>query len=152
MNVGVQDQHRSEHRLLQRRKQRGWSVLFAFTRKTHLLILLPAVLLSLASGLVLPATAVIVGRVFNTFSDYAIGKLEVAAFNHEILESIYPLLSLGVVTFVLKGGFFVFWLQFGELQARCVREELFRALLEKDSEWYDLRTTGVETLLSRTQT
>lgn len=152
MSAIDQDQHRGDHSLWQDHKQRGWSVLFTFTRRSHLVVLLPAILLALAAGLLLPATAIFLGRLFNTFSDYAARKLDAATFNHEILDSIYGLLGLGVATFVLKGGFFNFWLQFGEMQARCVREELFRALLEKDLEWYDLRTTGVETLLSRTQT
>lgn len=152
MSAIGQGQPQSEHHLLQDHKQKGWSALFAFTRKPHLLVLLPAILLSLAAGLILPVTAIFFGRVFNNFSDYAAGKIEATIFTRELTGNIYALLVLGAATFVLKGGLFNFWLQFGEMQARCVREELFRTLLEKDLEWYDLRTSGVETLLTRTQT
>lgn len=152
MSAIDQDQHRGEQDLLQDHGQRGWHVLFAFTRRPHLLVLLPAILLSLAAGLLLPVTAIFLGRIFNNFSDFAAGKVDSTTFSHEILNSVYGFLALGVATFVLRGGLFNFWLQFGEMQAKCVREELFRALLEKDLEWYDLRTTGVETLLRRTHT
>jgi ATP-binding cassette subfamily B (MDR/TAP) protein 1 len=152
MSATDQGQPPSKHHSLQDHKQRGWGALFAFTRRSHLLVLVPAILLSLVAGLLLPVTAIFFGRVFNNFSDYAAGKIEVTIFTREITGNIYALLVLGVATFVLKGGLFNFWLQFGEMQARCIREELFRTLLEKDLEWYDLRTSGVETLLTRTQT
>ncbi|KAK5051002.1 hypothetical protein LTR84_003561 [Exophiala bonariae] len=131
---------------------KGWRFLFAFTRKAHLLVLLAAILLSLAAGLLLPATIIFLGAVFNSFSEYASGNIEVTTFTEEMRSSTYAFLILGAATILLRGGFFTCWLQFGELQAKCVREDLFRTLLEKDQEWYDLQPTGVETLLSRTQT
>lgn len=152
MRAAVPDQPQSEENSLRGHKEKGWNVLFAFTKKTHLPVLLTAIILSLAAGLLLPATVVFLGRVFNSFSEYAAGNIDATTFTHEINGSVYALLTIGAATFALRGGLFNFWLHFGEMQARSAREELFRALLAKGLEWYDLQSTGVETTLTRTQT
>lgn len=152
MSATEPDRPQSEANSMPGHKERGWNVLFAFTRKTHLPVLLTAIILSLAAGLLLPATVVFLGRVFNSFSEYAAGKIDATTFTHEINDSVYAFLTIGAATFALRGGLFNFWLHFGEMQARCAREELFRALLGTDLEWYDLQKTGVETTLTRTQT
>lgn len=145
-------QPQSDLASLQSHKKKSWKILLAFTRKSHLPLLLAAILLSLASGLLLPATIILLGTVFNSFSEYAAGNIDAITFTDEMDNSTHALLILGGATVLFRGGFFYFWLHFGEMQAKCAREELFRALLNKDQEWYDLRPTSLEALLSSTQT
>ncbi len=129
----------------------GWKSLFSFTRSTHLPILLPATLASAAAGGLQPAMALFFGKFFNTFSDFASGNTDGATFMNKSLGTVYALFAIAAATFVLRGTLFSLWLVFGEMQARRVRELLFTSLLERDIEWYEARTTGVGTLLTRLQ-
>ncbi|EXJ81375.1 hypothetical protein A1O3_07666 [Capronia epimyces CBS 606.96] len=126
--------------------------IFFYTSKPHIFILLFAVIVSAAAGLLQPAMAIIFGRYFQVFSDYASGKIDGPALMERSLSSIYALLGIGLCTFFLKGGLLASWLVFGEMQAKGVREQLFQALLDREIEWYDERTIGVGTLLARMQT
>jgi len=130
----------------------GWKYLFAFTCKPHFIALVPAVVLSVADGLVEPAVAIYIGRFFDAFARFGTGEIGENALMRDTLTDVYILITIGGINLVLKGGYFTAWLTFGELQAKAVRDVLFRTLLEKDLEWYDARSTGVETLLARMQT
>lgn len=61
------------------------------------------------------------------------------------------IVGVGAGSWVLNGGFFMFWLVFGELQAKIVRDKLFDGLMQKDMEWYDLRKNGIGALILRLQ-
>ena len=134
------------------RRSSSWTNIFTFTRRAHLSVLLPAALLSAGAGILLPATAVFFGKFFQSFSDYSVGIIEGSALMSQTQSTVSALLTIGACTFVLKGGLFALWLTFGEMQAKCIREELFQTLLEKELEWYESRTTGVGTLLAGLQT
>ncbi|EXJ78652.1 hypothetical protein A1O1_09053 [Capronia coronata CBS 617.96] len=129
-----------------------WRTVFLFTRKPHLPILAFAVFLSVAMGLLQPAMAIVFGRYFQAFSDYASGQIDGPILMDKTVDSVYALLGIGFCKFVLKSGLFTSWLVFGEMQAKGVREQLFQALLDRDLAWYDERTMGVGTLLARLQT
>jgi hypothetical protein len=129
----------------------GWKAFFHYTKRVHLLVLLPAILLSVVAGGLTPAMAFLFGKFLDNFSDFGSGYVDGTTFMQRAKTSLYPLLGIGGATFLLKGGLFGLWLTFGELQARNIREILFRSLLDRDIEWYEARTTGVGTLLSRFQ-
>ena len=133
-------------------KNAQWSALFTFTTKAHILPLLIAVLLSISSGIVIPALAIFLGKLFNLFTEYGAGKLSGPDLVHKISTYDIYMLGLAGAGMLLNAGYFGFWLYFGELQAKNVRDRLFDGLLEKDMEWFDMRTAGVNTLLSRVQT
>lgn len=130
----------------------NWMSPFFFTRRGHLLVLLPAVFLSSAAGLLQPAMALYFGKFFDVFSEYATDEIDATTFITRALSFIYTLLAIGVATFLCKGSLFSFWLVFGEMQARSIRELLFESLLDRELEWYESRTTGVGTLLARIHT
>lgn len=62
------------------------------------------------------------------------------------------LVGLGSASGLLNAGYFMFWILFGELQAKSARDKLFEGMLEKEMEWYDMRKSGIDTLISRLQT
>ena len=130
----------------------GWRSLFNFTTKEHIVPLLIAVLLSIASGIVIPALAIFLGKLFNFFTEYGAGKINGPDLVHRISKYDIYMLGLAGGGMLVNAGYFGFWLYFGELQAKSVRDRLFDGLLEKDMEWFDMRTAGVTTLLSRVQT
>ncbi|KAK5460883.1 ATP-dependent permease [Exophiala xenobiotica] len=126
--------------------------IFAFTKASHLPVFIPGLLLSAAAGLLQPAMAIFFGKFFNAFSSYASGDIDESTFVDRTSGSIYALLGIGASTLLLKGGVFIFWLNFGELQAQCIRKVLFESLLSRDIEWFDAQTTGMAALLARMHT
>ena len=139
------DEHRGD-------KNAGWGSLFSFTTRDHILPLVIAILLSIASGIIIPALAIFIGKLFNLFTEYGAGKLSGPDLVRKISRYDLYMLILGGASMLFNAGYFGFWIYFGELQAKSVRDRLFDGLLEKDMEWFDMRTAGVNTLLSRLQT
>ena len=132
-------------------KSPGWRSLFCFTTRAHCVPLSAAIILSLASGIVIPILSIILGKLFNQFTDYGAGKIDGHGLVHKISVYALYLVGLGAGAILLNAGYFGFWLVYGELQAKNVRDKLFDGLLEKDMEWFDMRKAGVNTLLDRLQ-
>lgn len=133
-------------------KRPGWRSLFNFTSRSHLFPLLSALLLSVASGIIIPALAIFLGKVFDQFTSFGAGKITGSSLIKQISLYALALVGLGTASGILNAGYFMFWLVFGELQAKSARDKLFDGMLEKDMEWYDMRKAGIDTLISRLQT
>lgn len=129
-----------------------WRDLFNFTTKAHISPLLAAIVLSVASGIVIPALSILLGKLFDQFTKYGGGTIDGHGLVQKISQYGLYLVALGSGAIFLNSGYFGFWLVYGELQAKSVRDELFQGLLEKDMEWFDMRKSGVNTLLGRLQT
>jgi ATP-binding cassette subfamily B (MDR/TAP) protein 1 len=148
----LRTQHTGEHEGTPRKTITSWRVLFNFTDRTHLFILTPALALSALSGVLLPAVAIFMGKYFDALAKYGAGTISDHELFQRVLLSTYGLIGVGVATWLLKGGHFTLWLIFGEMQAKNVRDNLFQSLLLKDLEWFEMRSSGVGSLLSRLQT
>jgi len=135
--------HQAEHA--------SWRALFNFTSKAHTFPLSLALVLSVVSGIVIPALAVFLGKVFDLFTQYGAGELSGPDLVHRVSRYGLYLVGLGCASGVLNAFYFMLWLVFGELQAKAVREKLFDGMLEKEMEWYDMRKAGIDTLISRLQ-
>jgi hypothetical protein len=129
-----------------------WRSLFNFTSRTHVLPLAIAVLLAIASGIVIPGLAYFLGKIFNSFASFGANKLTGKDLVHKVTHDCIALAGLGSASWLLNGGYFMFWLFFGELQARNVRDKVFNGLLDKDIEWFEMRKSGIGALLPRLQT
>lgn len=133
-------------------KSPGWRSLFNFTSRTHLFPLSLALIFSVASGIIIPVLAVLLGKLFGLFTDFGADKINGSELVKRVSVYGIALVGLGSASGLLNAGYFMIWLIFGELQAKSVRDKLFDGMLEKDMEWYDMRRNGVETLTSRLQT
>ena len=129
-----------------------WRDLFAFTRRQHSLALGLALAVSLAAGVVGPALSIFLGKLFNTFAEFASGKIDNAHFRAELSKDSLYLALIGLLSFTFGFGSFSAWMTFGELQARTCREEVFDGLLGKSIKWYDTRRSGVKALVARLNT
>ncbi len=129
-----------------------WKSLFNFSSRHHAPILIIALFLSAAAGITGPALAIFFGKIFDSFSAYGSGAADGAMLTRKVSDNAIALCVLGCTVWVLKGGYFGLWMVFGELQAKNARDRLFQNLLEKDLEWYEMRTSGVGALLPRLQT
>ena len=130
----------------------SWLSLFAFTSRRHLAVLSAAILLSTASGLVLPCMSVLIGKTFGTFAGLGSGTLNAKEFAAQASVSITYLTLLGCGSWLLHGAFFASWLWFGELQAKAARDQLFESLIEKELCWFEERKDGVSATISKSQT
>jgi ABC transporter transmembrane region len=129
-----------------------WESLFSFSSRQHAPILIVALILSTAAGITGPALAIFFGKIFDAFSAYGSGAADGQMLMHKVSADAVALCVLGSTVWLLKGGYFGLWMVFGELQAKNARDGLFQNLLEKDLEWYEMRTSGTAALLPRLQT
>lgn len=130
----------------------SWRTILHFTLRIHLIPLAVALILTALSGVLIPAVAVILGKTFDAFAQYGSNKITGPDLVGQISWYAIALAVLGCASGILNGGFFTFWISFGELQAKSAREQLFNEMLEKEIEWYDLHKAGINTLISRLQT
>ncbi len=135
----------------ERAKRPGWRLLFSFTDRIHLFPLSLALFLSVASGIIIPVLAVLLGKIFGLFTDFGADKISGSELVNKVSVYGMALVGLGSASGLLNAGYFMIWLIFGELQAKSVRDKLFDGMLEKDMEWYDMRRNGVDSLISRLQ-
>ena len=130
----------------------NWTSLFNFTSKSHLFPLLAALALSIATGIIVPALALFLGQVFDSFTAFGAGAISGSTLVRKVSKNAIALAGLGCASWLLNGCYFMAWLVFGELQAKSVRNKLFDGMLQKDMEWYDMRKAGVGALIPRLQT
>lgn len=133
-------------------KHASWRSLFNFTSKRDAIPLLLALIFSVAAGIVSPALAMILGNIFGLFTNFGAGEIRGTELLNQVFAYAIILAGLGIASGLLHASYYMFWLVFGELQAKHVRERLFHDMLEKDMSWYDMRTGGIDTLVSRLQT
>lgn len=129
-----------------------WKSLFNFTSKIHTVPLALALILSCASGIIIPALAIFLGKIFDGFTEFGAGSISGSDLVKKVSTYGIWLVGLGSASGALNAGYFTLWLFFGELQARSAREKLFDGILSKDMEWFDMRKAGIETLTTRLQT
>lgn len=129
-----------------------WRALFNFFRRAHVPVLAPALFLSIACGILVPALAVFLGKIFDAFTDFGAGRLSGHELKSKVSSQAFAVLGLAGANWLLKGVFFTTWLMLGELQAKVVRDKLFSNLLQKDFEWFEVQASGIGALLPRLQT
>ena len=126
--------------------------LFNFTTRQHIWCLSLALILSTASGIIIPAFAIFLGKVFNEFTLFGAAQITGGTLVDQVSTYSIALCVLGGANGILNSIFYCLWLMFGEYQARSAREKLFTGMLGREMEWYDLRDIGIEALVSRLHT
>ena len=139
-------------RLLRQSKSKRWISLFNFTTRKHLIPLISALTLTVAAGVLVPVSAIFLGKLFDAFSNFGADNSTGDELLEKVADNCIVLVSIGAATWVLNGGYFTLWLTFGELQARSVRELLFEDMLQKELEWFEMRKDGIGGFLPRLQT
>ena len=128
-----------------------WHDLFNYTSKTHSVILVLALIISVASGIIVPALALFFGKIFNYFTRFGAGQIDGLDLKQDVSNYAYYLVGLGCASGLLNACFYMLWMIFGELQAKGAREKLFNGMIEKEMEWYDRLNAGISTHSSRLQ-
>ncbi|KAJ9474629.1 putative Alpha-factor-transporting ATPase (putative) [Pseudozyma hubeiensis] len=121
-------------------------LLFAFlTLHDVLLLLLPAVLCSIVVGMVPTIMSKVIGKAFDAFASYNPTSLPPTSIpsssNHHflsrILTTVYALLALSAITFIISTVSVSIWICLGERTAARIRRSVFSSVMGKKMSWYD---------------
>ncbi|KAL7927093.1 P-loop containing nucleoside triphosphate hydrolase protein [Trichoderma austrokoningii] len=126
--------------------------LFSFTRWNHTAPLTAALASSAGFAAIKSIYPIFLGKIFNIVSDFGAGRRSGSETLGEISHWSLILIGLGLVNCVLGSAFLSLWVIFGELQAKSVRQEIFKSLLSKNIAWFDSLDQGISSLLVRIQT
>lgn len=119
-------------------------LLFKYTTRRDLVVLmLPAALISLASGLLTPYMTQVVGDSFNSFASFPLDvTLATDAQRSDLKADIriasLSLLAMGVGMIALNTLMAGMWVTVGERNARHIRREVFEKVASRDLTWFDL--------------
>ena len=92
------------------------------------------------------------GKFGDAVAQFGGGLIDSNTLRERTSSTINGFVAIGCLGLILNGLMYATWMVFGELQAKRVREDLFRSLLEKDLDWFEARESGVASLLTRLQT
>lgn len=129
-----------------------FKALFNFTTKHDNKILIPGLVLSLAAGVLKPMMSVFLGLIFDIIASYMSGEIDGPRLIRDVSRWCAILTGIGCANWFVNGFMFVFWVSFGEAQARSVRGRMFKGLLRREMEWFDGVRDGIGSLLVRVQT
>lgn len=129
----------------------SWRSLFNFTTNEHRGHLCISIALVIASGLLEPCFAILLGDVFNQFTEFGARRVENAIFEGQIARLSKHIALLGLGTWLVDWLFLSGWLVFGELQALVARTRIYHGLIQKPMVWYDARRPGMTAPAPRLQ-
>ncbi|KAG5960994.1 hypothetical protein E4U56_004077 [Claviceps arundinis] len=129
-----------------------WTSLFAFTKKTHVGILLAALAAAACVAFLRTILSVLLGRIFGVISQLGDESRSGQSATAEISKYCIILVGLGFGNWVANSSFLTFWMIFGELQVIEVRKEVTSCLLSKNIEWFGHLKDGLEGLHIRINT
>lgn len=129
----------------------SWKVLFCFTTKKHLPILLAALLSAVIAAATLPVFAIVYGLIFRDYTDFGSGKIEGSTLRSSVTRYCLILTGIASLNWLANSFYFFLFLTFGELQAQGARNRIFDVLIQKDMAWFDTRETGVAAFLPTLQ-
>lgn len=130
----------------------SWKALFTFTTKQHLPVLVSAILVCVAGGVVQPIQVIFVGRIYKSFTDFGGGLTGSDYFRDTVRDNVLIMLGLSLAGCLLNAAFLALWIGFGELQAKNARHRLFHGLLAKPLAFFDTLPSGISALSPRLQT
>ncbi|KAE8538153.1 hypothetical protein D1P53_006220 [Cryptococcus gattii VGV] len=118
--------------------------LFVFTTaRDYILLLFPAVVLSILSALIQPYMSIVIGNAFAIFAAYPLNTslatdADRAALRGGVANTSIQLAVTGVLALLfnyLKG---VMWTRYGETVADRLRSKVYHGVQGKPMEWYDM--------------
>ncbi|KAM4055988.1 ABC transporter transmembrane domain-containing protein [Hirsutella rhossiliensis] len=130
----------------------SWGSLFAFTQRTHVRVLLAAIVASGATAALRTALAIFLGRIFDIVADRGNGLRSGPNALEAVSRWCLVLVGLGLGNWLANAAFLALWTLFGELQADSARCRVFQSLLTRDLAWFDMLDQGTSGLLVRIQT
>jgi len=111
--------------------------LYRFCTSADFALLVPAIAVSSASGLLNPAFTILLGRIFTSFGAFSSGIISADELERQITRYVIGICILGAAAWCIGWGHMSLWLAFGENTARRAREQIMKGLMGKSVTWYD---------------
>ncbi|KAI0059687.1 P-loop containing nucleoside triphosphate hydrolase protein [Artomyces pyxidatus] len=113
------------------------------SRRDFLLLVWPALLLSIVAGGVAPFMTVVVGNVFNTFAKATVIVNPTPADKHQLLHDIgiYALELVGLAAAALTTSTLTssFWIWTGERNVMILRKKVYASVTSREMIWFDTK-------------
>ena len=118
-------------------------LLFSLVPRRHFFILvLPAILSSMASGGIAPFMTIVIGQTFDAFAQFPTSSSATAADKstliHQVGISCLELIALAVGSVALGSLTSCLWIWVGEMNAMSVRKAVYQSVIGKEMLWFDL--------------
>ena len=132
----------SPYKTGEERPQPSFRGLYRFCTTADLVLLIPAISVSIGSGLLVPAFTILLGKIFASFGSFSAGQIS----SHELEQQVTPLAVymciVGAAAWGLGWAHMSLWLAFGENIAKTARERIMKGILEKEITWFDQKVVG----------
>ncbi|TQW08264.1 ABC a-pheromone efflux pump AtrD [Cordyceps javanica] len=128
-----------------------WKHLFAFTTRHHLCTLCAAGISSAGTAALRTTLSIILGRVFDTITDIGNDRINVSVALSTVSRYCIVLVTMGVAQWAINSAFLAFWIMFGQLQGKRIRQALFPALMSMQRAWIDSLPHGITGLVASVQ-
>ena len=116
--------------------------LYRFYTHKDLPLLIPAVISSLASGVLVPAFSVLLGKIFTSVGAFGNGEISGKEMERQVTLFVIGICIVGAAAWGLGWAHMSLWLAFGENTARRAREQVLKGLMEKSMTWYDEKSAN----------
>ncbi|KAI4690534.1 uncharacterized protein J4E88_002005 [Alternaria novae-zelandiae] len=109
--------------------------------------LLGGIAMASVAALSMPAFAILYGLVSGQYTSYGEGSRSSSQLMSNMARFCVILTALATLNWIADSFYYLFFLMFGELQARSARNRIFDALIKKDMAWIDTREDGIAAFL-----
>jgi ATP-binding cassette, subfamily B (MDR/TAP), member 1 len=113
--------------------------LYRFCTNADLALLIPAIIASVGSGLLIPAFTILLGKIFTSFGSFSTGQIPAGELEKQATPFVIGICVVGAAAWAFGWAHMALWLAFGENTARRARERVMKGLLQKNMAWYDKR-------------
>lgn len=117
------------------------------TRRDFLLLLLPAMIMSIISGGIAPFMTFVVGQAFDAFSRFPLSDPspeDKADLRRSVGIAAIQLVALGAAALALSSATSALWICNGERNLMRLRSVIYDAVMNKSMEWFEVRMGASE--------
>ena len=105
--------------------------------------MLPCIVFSLGAGAIPPIMTVLIGDVFGAFSTFPANVLSAtpeqrSKLTRDVSHSCLTLFGIGVAGWAANTLMLIYWSRLGEVIANRLRAEVYRSVMGRGMEWFDL--------------
>jgi ATP-binding cassette, subfamily B (MDR/TAP), member 1 len=110
-------------------------------RHRFLILTVPAMLCSMASGGIAPFMTIVIGQAFNAFAQFPSSSSATAVEKSTLIEKVgiscLELIALAVGSIALGSLTSCLWIWVGETNAMNVRKAVYQSVIGKEMAWFD---------------
>ena len=111
-------------------------------RHQFLILIIPAIISSIAAGAIAPFMTLVVGQAFNAFAHFPSSSRPTRAAQENLLHQVgiacLELIALAIGSIALGSLTSCLWIWVGEINTMSIRKAVYDAVVAKDMVWFDL--------------